>query len=387
MAVRVEVSAPGYRSEVLVVPANTGAGEISYPLALHPGIAWQHALPGSPTWERLELLPDGSLLACGAAALQHLSAEDGGALATLAREQLPVEVPPGLEGHWTDCFDLGAGHVIAGTTDGVAVRLSVPDLSDGAIVHRGRNPVLAYRERELVLQPGRIVSYLIESTPQGPALSVRTADKDLWTRPGLKGFRAPTLWFRDGAVALVDDQALTVLDELTGQVAATLPVGGPLTAAPLLLGDGAAVLVPTATGVQLLVLPTAAGAPIASPTDPALAESAGAAIAVQGDHVLIARADRSARLLHWNGDHLEQVWSSTLPEGLGARVVVRLCAEQAVVADEAGEVALLARGDGGVQRRIAHGSTPLCAPVVAGRVLVIADRDGRLTGYALPKAR
>ncbi len=387
VAVRVEVSAPGYRSEVLVVPANTSANEISYPLALHPGIAWQHPLPGSPVWQRLELLPDGSLLACGAAALVHLRAEDGSTLATLAREQLPVPIPPGLEGHWTDWFDIGAGHAIAGTTDGVAVRLDVPDLSDGVIVHRGRNPVLAYRERELVLQPGRVVSYLIESTPQGPSLHVRTADKDLWTRPGLKGFRAPTLWFRDGAVALLDDQTLTVLDELTGQVAATLAVGGPLSAAPVLLGEGAAVLVPTAGGVQLLVLPTAAGMPIASLTDPALTNSAGATLAAQGDQVLIARADRSVHLLHWTGDHFEQAWAGTLPDGLGARVVMRLGAERAVIADEAGEVVLMARGDGSVQRRIAHGSTPLCAPLVAGGMLVIADRDGRLTAYALPQGK
>jgi hypothetical protein len=199
----------------------------------------------------------------------------------------------------------------------------------------------------------------------------------------MKGFRAPVLWFSDDHVLLMDDLALVMLDELDGHEIATAALPGPRSGAPVALGRGGVIAVPTSVGVALLQVTGGAQPALIPLSDLLLGELGAARLAGDGEHVAAFGPDRRVQLVAWQGERLVRRWAAALPADAGLPVHATLGTEQVLVADDLGSVFVFGRADGQPLRRILHG-TPLAAPplLIDGRV-VVADREGRISAYRL----
>jgi hypothetical protein len=357
---------------------------------LHPAVVWRQQLPGNPPWLRIQAADARTVLARAPGGLALLRLADGSVQGSFTREQLPI--PAGAaSARWTGLWEISPERIIAGTTDGLAVSLA-PLAGSGGVasftavetLYRGQGPVVAFAERELTFQPGRRAAYAVEAIGQGLQLVARTKDKDLWTQPGLRGFRDPQLWFHDDKVLVMDDRQLLVIDEADGRQLAALPLSGSRTGVPALLAKGEVMAIPTSAGIDLLRLPRQGDGEIAAFHDPALAEPIAVQLAADADRLLVARGDRGLRLLAWQGGRFERIWETAMPADGGAVATVALAGEHALIADELGTVFVLGREDGALQRRLANGSPLLCPPFELGGMVITGDRDGRVTAYAMP---
>ena len=252
-----------------------------------------------------------------------------------------------------------------------------------SLLHRGSAPVLAYSEKDMVFHAGKRMAVVVESTPQGLRAVARTADKDLWTRAGMKGFRAPLLWFIDDHVLLMDDHALIMLDELDGRELAVAALSGVRSGAPAVLGRNGVIAVPTSAGVVLVQVVGGTQPALTLLPDPLLGELGIPRLASDGEQLLAIRPDKKVQLLAWQGDRLARRWVVSLPADAGVPAHCTLAAEQVLVADDQGSVFVLARSDGQVLRRILHGTPLAAAPLVVDGKVLFADREGRVSAYRL----
>ncbi len=383
--VNLEISAVGYRSERVQVPADIDPAEKILRVRLHPGQAWRAQVARNPRWLSLKPIA-GSPFAL-------VQTPDHLALVRLASGELrsPITrsqaaVPAGADGaFWTDCLDPRSGGFTVGTTDGLAMELLIDDsaIRLGALIHRGTAPVLACLDKDLTFQAKRAV-YAVTTTDQGMVLSARTPDKDLWVLRDLAGFQRPVLWAQDDRVLILDDRQLQVLDEADGRVVAQRPLPGARTGAPLRIPDSPLLVIPSAAGAALMRIAIAGEGMINEIEDKVLSESRARLLAQDGNAFLAVAQDRSVRLLAWSGSAFVRTWSATIPADAGAPVWATLSADLAVIVDDRGAVFLLSRQDGTLHRRLVHPAQLLAAPIFADGRIVVADRDGNVIGYDLP---
>jgi serine/threonine protein kinase len=381
----VEVSAPGYRTERLVVAPDPDPAEKLVRVQLRPGEAWRAQVARSPRWLGLTPLP-GTPFAL-VRTPEHLALvrlSSGELRSPITRSQ--AAVPAGAEGaFWTDCLDPRAGGFTVGTTDGLALELLMDDGSIrlGALIHRTGSPLLASIDKELTFQAKRAV-YAISSVEQGLVLSAHTPDKDLWQLRGLAGFQRPVLWAQDDRILVLDDRQLQVLDEADGHVVAQRALPGARTGVPLRVPDSQLLVVPTTAGAVLMrVVPAGTGA-IGEVDDKVLNDSRARLLAQDGATFLAVAQDRSVSLLAWNGSAFAKTWGATLPTDAGAPAWVTLTPDLALIGDDRGMVIVLSRKDGTLQRRLMHPAALLSAPILADGRIVVADREGNLVAYHLP---
>jgi len=385
--VLIEVVAEGYRPERVVVAANPDPAEQVVKVALRPAPVWSATIANTPRWLTTERLDAQHLLVRCPETIVVVRSADGVQLGGLDRAGLPVPVPPAAApASWTDfCERLGDRAIVA-STDGVAALIT---LTPGrppvyaSLLHRGAAPVLAYGEKDMVFHAGKRMAVVIESTPQGLRAVARTADKDLWTRAGMKGFRAPVLWFSDDRALVMDDQALVMLDELDGREMAVVALPSSRIGAPLPLGRSGVIAVPTSTGVVLVQVVGGAQPALTLLSDPLLVEPGTARLAGDGEQFVAIRPDKMVHQLAWQSDHLVRRWAVSLPAEAGVPAFVTLAAEQVLVADDQGTVFVLGRSDGQVLRAILHGAPLAAAPLLVDGRVVVADREGRVSSYRL----
>ena len=385
--VLIEVVAEGYRTERVVVAANPDAAEQVVRVALRPAPVWSVMIANAPRWLATERLDDQHLLVRCPETIVVVRSEDGVQLGGIDRAALPVSVPPAAApASWTDfCERLGERAVVA-STDGVAAQIALTPgrpPTYASLLHRGAAPVLAYSEKDMVFHAGKRMAVVVESSPQGLRAVARTADKDLWTRAGMKGFRAPLLWFIDDHVLLMDDHALIMLDELDGRELAVAALSGVRSGVPAVLGRNGVIAVPTSTGVVLVHVVGGAQPALTLLPDPLLGELGIASLASDGEQLVAIRPDKKVHLLAWQGERLARRWVGVLPPDAGVPTHCTLAAEQVLVADDQGSLFVLGRSDGQVLRRILHGTPLAAAPLVVDGKVLFADREGRVSAYRL----
>ena len=384
--VQIELSAPGYRTEKLLIPAKTDTAVLVVPVDMVPGIAWQSEVSKSPRWMRLRALPEAETvgLVRTPERISLINFQNGQLSAPVTREQIKVPIQPTAEqAVWTDAWDANGKFWSAGTTDGVAIALSISPqvVMVKELLHRGANPVLAFRTKEITFQAGTQATFTVSTSDKGMLLQVRTNEKDLWTSTALSGFQRPALWFIDDRLATVDDNNLQLFDEAEGRVIAKQPLPG-LRSGPIeTMPQTQVILVPTVQGAALYrVQPQS----INLLNDQALDEAGGRLVSRQGNLVVCVKGERDVTLLNWTDTQFKKQWQITLPEAAQKVIAVACQAGVIVVADNQGSVYLLAQADGSTIRRIVHRSLLQEAPLIIRGQLIVADRDGRVTSYHLP---
>ena len=387
------ITAPGYRPEKIQVPASSDAAERSFTVRLHPGEAWQAQVGKNPGWLRVQPLPQSPFALIGTPDYQALVRLSTGELRSpISRAQSVV--PVGIDGaFWTDGLDSRTNGYVIGTTDGLALELllGADSISLGSLLHRSTAPVLAFADKDLTYQTKR-ATYVVTATAKKMLLTARTADKDLWSHSDLSGFQRPALWFQEDRVLVLDDRKLWAFDETDGRVVSSYALAGVRTGQALHIPGSPLLVIPTTTGAVMVTgriktdgkADGKAGEKIGEIEDKVLSESRAQVIAQDGVAFLTAAQDKSLRLLAWSGSGFKLNWSAKMPAGAGKPTWLTLAPEHAVIGDELGNVYLLSRADGALQRHIVHRSPLWCPPIMADGRLIVGDRDGNLTAYHLP---
>jgi hypothetical protein len=382
----VMVVATGYRSERLTIAP--GPNDRPFQVALRPGVAWQRQLMPALSWARLMPTADNrSFIALSPAALVRLRLVDGEVVARLARTDLAASTHPEVGGpQWQNLLQVRNRRLLLTSADGAVA--SIGDSGTVEVLHAGRAPVLAWQDKELTLQPGQRVAVVVEDIGHDRATiaAARVGGAEMWRRTGLHCKRMPALWQQDDAVLLLDDQGLTVFDELDGRITMSATFAGLRTTPPVWFDRGQTVAVATASGLELLRLPSGGGAEatIDVQRDPAGTGTGACLITGDSERLLIARADRSVVLATVTGPQVAPQWTSVLPSDVGTVDQLALTGPYVILADEAGTIQLWNRQDGKPVRRIAHGSSLVAPPLVFADHLLVADATGRLTAYHLP---
>jgi hypothetical protein len=303
----------------------------------------------------------------------------------VTREHIKVPIPAtAQQAVWTDAWDANGKFWSAGTTDGIAIALSVsPELvTPKDVLHRGPTPVLAFKTKELTFQNRTQATYAVTaSADKGLLLQARTSEKDLWTSTELRGFHRPLLWFIDDYLAVVDDVNIFLFDEADGKVISRVPLPGKRSGDVEYLPLSHAILVPTAQGAAIYQVQAKQ---INLINDAALSEAGGRLISGEGNLVVCVSGDRDITLLNLTGNQFKKQWRITLPESAQSVTHVSNHAGVIVIGDKRGSVHLLAQADGRIVRSITHGCPLLDAPMIQAEKLIVADRDGHVTAYHLP---
>ena len=384
-AVTLIITAPGYRQEKILVPASADAAELPFPVRLHPGEAWQAQVGKNPEWLRVQPLSQSPFALIGTPDYQALVRLSTGELRSpISRAQSVVAV--GIDGAlWTDGLDSRMGGFAVGTTDGLALELllGADSISLGSLLYRSSAPVLAFADKDLTYQTKR-ATYAVTAVAQKMLLTARTADKDLWNHSDLSGFQRPALWFQEDRVLVLDDRKLWAFDETDGRVVSSYALAGARTGSALHIPNSPLLVIPTSSGAVITRVVVTGESKIVEIEDKVLGESRAQVIAQDGMVFLTAAQDKSLRLLTWSGSGFKLTWSAKMPAGAGKPTWLTVASERAVIGDELGNVYLLSRADGTLQRHIVHRSPLWCPPLIAEGRLIVGDRDGNLTAYHLP---
>jgi serine/threonine protein kinase len=384
-AVTLVITAPGYRPETKLILADPNLAEIKYEVRLRPGEAWRAQVGEKPAWLRLHALANSPFALVSTPQHQALVRLSTGELRSpIVRSQSVI--PVGSEGaFWTDCLNSRGGGYVIGTTDGLALELLIgaDSISLGALLHRSTTPVLAFADKELTFQAKR-ATYVVTAVAQKMSLSARTNDKDLWSRNDLSGFQRPIMWFQDDRVLVMDDRQLMALDEADGHPIATHSFVGVRSGAPLQIPNSQIWVIPTTEGAVATRIPVTGESKISQVDDKALYESRARLMTQDGVAFLTAAQDKSLRLLTWTGAGFNRTWSAQMPANAGQPKWLTLTPDRALIGDDQGNVYLLSRADGTLQRHIIHPVPLWCPPIISDGRLIIGDRDGNLTGYHLP---
>ena len=388
-AVTLVITAPGYRQEKIQVPASPDTAEQLLTVRLHPGEAWQSQLGKNPGWLRVQPLSQSPFALIGTPEHQALVRLSTGELRSpISRSQ--AAVPVGIDGaFWTDALDSRVNGFVIGTTDGLALELllGADSINLGALLYRNTAPVLAFADKDLTYQNKR-ATYVVTATAKKMLLTARTADKDLWSHHDLSGFQRPALWFQEDRVLVLDDRKLWAFDETDGRVVSSYALAGARTGAALYIPGSPLLVIPTTTGAVIVKSESKTdgktGEKIGEIEDKVLSESRAQVIAQDGVAFLTAAQDKFLQLLTWSGSGFKLSWSAQMPAGVGKPTWLTLAPAHAVIGDDLGNVYLLSRTDGTLQRHIVHRSPLWCPPIIADGRLIVGDRDGNLTAYHLP---
>jgi serine/threonine protein kinase len=385
-AVTLVITAPGYRKVTKEIPADPNLAEIKYELRLHPGEAWHAQVGQKPAWLRLHALANSPFALVSTPQHQALVRLATGELRSPITRSQSV-IPVGSEGaFWTDCLNSrGGGGYVIGTTDGLALELLIgaDSINLGALLHRSTTPVLAFADKDLTYQAKR-ATYVVTAVAQKMSLSARTNENDLWSRNDLSGFQRPVMWFQDDRVLVMDDRQVMALDETDGHPIAHYSFAGVRSGAPLQIPTSQIWIVPTTEGAVATRIPATGENKISAVEDKVLNESRARSIAQDGAAFLTAAQDKSLGLLTWTGTSFKRNWSAKMPANAGQPKWLTLTADRALVGDEQGNVYVLSRADGTLQRHLIHPVPLWCPPIISDGRLIIGDRDGNLTGYHLP---
>jgi serine/threonine protein kinase len=382
-----EISAPGYRQESLRVGANPDEQEQQYQVVLHPSQIWSRQLGAGLSWVRIAEADERTVLVRNDDSISTLRLADGMVESTLSHSGLPAHAPgAGAPSRWTPSWSPTPQGVITGTSDGLAVLLTLSGhgFSLGEILYRGRSPVLAVAEHELTFQAGKRAIYIVEGVVGAMQLIARTSERDLWSHSGLSGRNEPQLWFHDDRVVVLDDQRLQELDETDGHQLSVASLSARRAGPGVLIDKGAYIAVPTVSGIDLVRVASATSNKLEIFHDPALDLADGRQLCAADGQLLVARADHGLRLLGWKDGKGEMLWSQALATEGGAISSLALSGDHALISDEAGVIYLCSRATGALQRRFVS-PTPLLGPPLEMRgALIAADRNGAITAYALP---
>jgi serine/threonine protein kinase len=386
VAVQLDVSAPGYRTERIQIAANPDEAILTVSVNMVPGIIWHSDITNSPRWMRLQSLAEAENVGLVRTPdkIALINFQTGKTFSPVTREQVKVPIPSTAQNPvWSDAWDANGKSWSAGTTDGVVVALSVnpQQILVKELLYRGTNPVLAFRAKELTFQTGAQANYAVTTSDQGMLLKARTKEKDLWSSAILSGFQRPILWFIDDHLVAVDDKSITIFDEADGRVVIQTPLPGPRSGSIETLAQAQALLVPTMQGAGLYRVQAQAISPI---NDSALAEAGGRLINKSGNLVVCVSGDRDVTLLNWTETQFKKEWRTTIAEEMRMITTVSCQAGVILIADNQGSIYVLAQADGHLLRRINHPALILDAPLLVQNQLIIADRDGRVTAYHLP---
>jgi serine/threonine protein kinase len=384
-AVEIAISAPGYRSENITVPPQADAQIPAITVSLVPSIAWQTQVQKAPRWMQVHTLPEsdhlGFIRAPGRVCLINFSTGELGQ--ALMRTHLAVPVLPASEpAMWTDAWDPEGGFHMAGTSDGIAVgvRVSPHEIAVGDVMHRGSQPVLAYRSKELTFQAGVRASYVVTAAGRGFQLIAQTREKDLWSYTQLQGFQRPQLWFQDDLVIVADDRRLLVCDESTGDVRSELPFMDARTG-PIIALSPNIYAASTKHGIHLFQWREQKFSVLA---DKYLDQINGRLLHAAQQGLTVAVGDRTLQRFAWQNNQTQPRWALSLPDKSAAIAYMGYDNNCVVVADDAGVVTIINDQDGKIIRRVAHDAPLIDAPrIVQGRLLV-ADRAGKISAYFLP---
>ncbi len=385
--VQLEVSASGYHTETLRVGASTDEQEQQYQVALHPAQLWSRQLGAGLSWVRIAEADERTALVRSDDGISTLRLADGMVESTLNHSGLPAHAPgSSAPSRWTSSWSPTPQGVITGTSDGLAVLLTVNGhgFAFGEILYRGRSPVVAVAEHELTFQAGKRAIYIVEGVVGAMQLVARTSERDLWSHSGLSGRNEPQLWFHDDRVVVLDDQRLQELDETDGHQLSVASLSARRSGPGVLIDKGGIIAVPTVSGIDLVRIASAAGDKLVIFHDPALDLADGRQLCAADGQLLVARADHGLRLLGWKDGKGETLWSQALATEGGAISSLALSGDHALISDEAGGIYLCSRATGALQRRFPSATPLLGAPQEIHGVLIAADRNGAITAYALP---
>jgi serine/threonine protein kinase/rubrerythrin len=383
--VKIELSAPGYRSENITIPAQADTQVPPFVVSMVPGIAWQAEVQKMPRFMSMQVLPESDHLGFIRAPERIALFDFGNGRfgQTLTRGNIPIPVSAAAEpATWTEAWDQESGFHIAGTSDGVAigVRITPQEITLGNLAHRGNQPVLAYRSKELTFQAGVQVAYVVNAVGQSLHVQAKTREKDLWTFTQLQGFQRPQLWFQDDQVIVADDRRIVVCDETSGEIRSEFPFMEERTGPIVLLAPHIYALA-TKQGIHVLEWQGQKFAPL---MDKYLSQINGRLFHAAQQTLTVIVGDRTVQRFTWRNKQSEPRWTLSLSETKSSITHVGYDNNCVLTADSEGVVTLINDQDGKIIRRIAHSAPLIDAPrIVQGR-LIVADRAGKISAYYLP---
>ena len=384
----IEIAVPGYRQEVLHLAAIADEQEQHVQVVLHPEVRWQRQIGTSLAWIRLRDIDEHLLLVRHNEGIATLHLSDGTVASTLGRNQL-LATPQGdnAPAQFTTVWTPTQQGVIVGTTDGLVMLLGNPGTSGLAVIdtlYRGHGAITAVSEHELTFEAGRHAIFVVEAESSGAKLTARTSEHELWKVTGLVGQLEPQLWFHDDKVVVLDDQRVQAIDETDGHLVSSVVLSAKRSGPGMLIDQGGIIAIPVASGIELMRPAGAAGDRLEIFHDAQLDQADGRQVVAADSQLLVARSDRSMRLLGWKDGHAELVWSQNLPADSAAISFMGLAGEHALIADEQGAIYVYARSTGALQRRFASASPLLGAPLEVHGLLIFADRAGAISAISLP---
>lgn len=275
-------------------------------------------------------------------------------------------------------------NVVLATSDGRVV--SIPFAAGGLhrVLFRTAGPAVDAVERDLVLRSGSRGRFTIEQEGQRYALAAyKDGGEPLWRKP-LTASVPPLLMADEQQVMAVDDAAVRIFDQEGAAVAEQPLPPGARTGSALPLAGGAALLIPTATGLRLLrAVPGKGFAPAVAPEG--LDGATAVTPLVEGDGALALGSDGQVRLLRWQKDTLAVVMSQPAPAGRRWTGGLGLGAGLACACDDQGVLQVWNSATRAPVATLAL-REPLVQPCLLSDGLVVVQyRDQRVVGYALGK--
>lgn len=370
-----EIAARGFASVRQTIPADAAADERVVTVTMQVAPIWTIALGrglGGPA--TLRPAADG-LYVQRLEGVALLSSTNGQQLATL--EPLPGMQGPSYTGLWIN--DQAQNRLLVASTDGAVRALDPRSLACVEVLHKGPAPVLAWLDIPLTYQAGMRSRYLIEENRGNRRLAALKGDQEWWSYQALRGNLVPQLMHVGDQVLVIDDTTVHFLEE-DGSNVQPKDLPAPRTGPALTLAQDSGIVMPTATGVEWVRFGKH-DQPLVVVDDKALLAVGPGQLVLDGRLLVIAHAD-AVEALQLDGDHFTSRWRTALDSP-----PVALAAGEGVVAvaNAKNRLLLFSSGTGEHLMTITLVNRPAGPPLVRSGLVVVADSEGVVSAYALPR--
>ena len=374
-AMTVSISASDFlAAEVNIAPSTLVAEQIQI-VRLPNKPLWQLA-PFAPMWVNMLPHPAGVVMASD----QKIVLIDSSSGQEIQR--LDNKIVPGLPTErigWAFVSTATKQKKLFSTATGVCVAMSDEPVLSATIIHSGERTVSALEQAPLALRLNAIGTFTIERTAGSYWLNAYAPERRLWTK-ALTGMQPPTLSAVHDHLLLCLDNAVWVVDQ-EGMIAQEISLPSNRTNTAAWIEPGRLLAIPTRNGVRRLLI--ADNGQWALDKQPPMVNGNIVALSYDADE-LIVMSEVSVQVFKRRVNDLGIHWQEKIPTE-GQLKHLGISQNQYFIADSIGNIFVMNRSDGKIEHHLRLRSPALAPPYLQGEIIMIAESNGLISGFTLPK--
>lgn len=278
---------------------------------------------------------------------------------------------------------LRTDNAVLATSDGQVVSLPFATGGLHRVLFRTAHPAVDAVERDLVLRSGSRGRFVIEQDgPRFLLAAYKDGGEALWNRP-LTAITPPVLAADDQQVVVVDDTMMRIFDQEGAVLTERALPPGERSAPTQVLADGAALMLPTATGLRLLRAVPGTGYEAAALPDHLTHPNP--QVITRQDLLLATGNDGHLHLMRWQKHGFENLWNLPAPAARRWSGLLGLGADLACACDDQAVLHVVRLSDRRELAAITLREAPIGICMPSDSLVIVQDRQHRVMGYPLPR--